>query len=317
MCAVCGCSGHVHLDGEHEHVHSHSDPAHGHGQTQACAHVHHHPGAHEHSHDHLHVDPLADGRSIVWHESAPRSIGEMPHLHLDASDREEAEELRRRMRWEAEILSMNDRIAQENRDYLAGVGAVAFNVIGSPGSGKTTLLEQIIRLLGREHPIAVLEGDQETDLDAERIRRLGVQVFQINTGSGCHLDARMVGRSLPRLDLRPGSLIFVENVGNLVCPALFDLGEHAKILVTAVTEGPDKPLKYPHIFREAHVLALTKTDLLPHLDVGLHAYVENARRINPHLVIFPVSSTRNLGMRPLLDWIVRSARAERVAFSGA
>jgi len=281
MCAVCGCG-------------SHSEHSHGHHASHSYAHEQHEPHVHEHREPHARED-----------ERAPEF------------DRGEAEESVRRMRWEAEILSNNDRIAQENRDYLAGLGAVAFNVIGSPGSGKTTLLEEIIRALGREHPIAILEGDQETDLDAERIRRLGVQVFQINTGSGCHLDARMVGRSLPRLDLRPGSLIFVENVGNLVCPALFDLGEHAKILVTAVTEGPDKPLKYPHIFREAHVLALTKTDLLPHLDVGLHAYVENARRINPHLVIFPVSSTRNLGMRPLLDWIVRSARAERVAFSGA
>lgn len=263
-----------------------------HASSLEGGHVHDHGHAHAHGHDHAH-----------------------DHAHAHGSH-DEHEEASRILRLEADLLSRNDRIAQENRDFLARIGSVAFNLIGGPGSGKTSLLERTIRTLGREMPIAVLEGDQETDLDAERIRMTGVPVLQINTGSGCHLNAEMVGRSLRRLEPRPGSVVFVENVGNLVCPALFDVGEHAKILVASVTEGPEKPLKYPQIFREAHVLVLNKTDLLPHLDVGLHAYVENARRVNPDQRIFSVSCTKGIGLRPFFDWIVGTARAETAAARG-
>lgn len=233
------------------------------------------------------------------------------HPHDHHATREE--ESSRILRVELDLLSKNDRIAEENRRYLAHNRSVAFNLMGSPGSGKTTLLEKLIPLLGREMDVAVLEGDQETDLDAERIRRTGVPVLQINTGSGCHLNAQMIAGSLRRLEPRPGSVIFVENVGNLVCPALFDVGEHAKILVVSVTEGPDKAIKYPQIFREAHALVINKIDLLPYLEVDFHAFMENARKVNPRLRIFAVSCTKGIGLRSLQDWLTTAVTAETTA----
>jgi hydrogenase nickel incorporation protein HypB len=202
----------------------------------------------------------------------------------------------RALRIEEAILAKNDRIARANRAWLAERSIVALNVMSSPGAGKTTLLECTIRTLGAGVALSVIEGDQETERDAERIRATGAPVVQVNTGAGCHLDAEMVAKALRQLDPRPRSLLLVENVGNLVCPALFDLGERAKVLVTSVTEGEDKPLKYPHMFRAAEVVVLNKTDLLPHVEFDTMAWRDNLHRVNPRLRVFSVSARRGDGI---------------------
>jgi hydrogenase nickel incorporation protein HypB len=200
------------------------------------------------------------------------------------------------MRLEQEVLAKNDRLAERNRSWLAEHGVVALNLMSSPGAGKTTLLERTVRELGGELAIGVVEGDQATVRDAERIRAAGGRVVQINTGSGCHLDAAMVARALLKLDPPPCSLVLIENVGNLVCPALFGLGERAKVVMMSVTEGEDKPLKYPHMFRASDVMILTKVDLLPYLDFDVARCLEFARRMNPRLEILETSATRGQGL---------------------
>ena len=200
------------------------------------------------------------------------------------------------MRIEREILGRNDRLAEANRRWLAGRGVTAFNLMSSPGSGKTTLVERLVRELGRERAVMVIEGDQATDRDARRVREAGGQAIQINTGTACHLDAAMVRRALGELDPPPGALVIIENVGNLVCPALFDLGEHAKIVVASVTEGEDKPIKYPHMFQAAQALVLNKIDLLPHVDFDVDRFVAFAREVNPAIEIFPLSARSGDGL---------------------
>jgi hydrogenase nickel incorporation protein HypB len=187
------------------------------------------------------------------------------------------------LRIERDLLAHNDEIAARTRRWLDERAILTLNFVSSPGAGKTTLLERTIAALAAEVPVAVIEGDQATERDAERIRALGCRAIQINTGAGCHLDAGMIEGVLPRLELRRGAVLLVENVGNLVCPALFDLGEHAKVLVTSVTEGEDKPLKYPHMFRASQVMLLNKIDLLPHLDFDEGQCLTYAREVNPDL----------------------------------
>ena len=208
----------------------------------------------------------------------------------------------RRISLETDLLAKNDRIAEALRARLEHERIVALNLIGAPGAGKTTLLEHTIRALGSV-PMAVIEGDQATDHDAQRIASAGCAVHQVNTGTGCHLDASMIERGLAAVWPRPGSLLFIENVGNLVCPALFDLGERAKVVAMSITEGDDKPLKYPHIFRAASVLVLTKVDLAPHLDVDPARCIDHARRINPDLTVFPVAAPRGHGMAEWVGWL--------------
>jgi hydrogenase nickel incorporation protein HypB len=203
---------------------------------------------------------------------------------------------------ETNLLAKNDRLAGDLRARLAEHRITALNLIGAPGAGKTALLEHTIRALAGVS-LAVIEGDQATDHDAQRIAATGCRVFQVNTGSGCHLDTPMIEHALEHLDPAPGTLLFIENVGNLVCPALFDLGERAKVVVMAVTEGEDKPLKYPHIFRAATALVMTKADLLPHVDARIERYVENARKVNPHLAVFPVAAPRGEGMAEWCGWL--------------
>lgn len=210
---------------------------------------------------------------------------------------------------EADILSKNDAIAIGNRRVLRALGAYAVNLVSSPGSGKTTLLCETIRRLGAS-PLAVIEGDQQTSNDADRIRATGAQAIQVNTGKGCHLDAEMVGQAMDRLTLAPGSYLFIENVGNLVCPAAFDLGEDAKVAILSVTEGEDKPLKYPDMFTAAKLALLTKTDLAPHCDADLAAYEANLRRVNPEIAILRVSSRTGEGMEAWLGWL-RARLAEK------
>lgn len=206
---------------------------------------------------------------------------------------------------ELDLLAENDRLAERNRRLLAERGLVALNLMSSPGSGKTTLLERTIRDMGAELPCAVVEGDQETLLDAERIAATGARAVQINTGSGCHLDADMLASGLRSLDPPPGTLLFVENVGNLVCPALFDLGESARVVIISVTEGTDKPLKYPHVFRTADLVLVNKIDLLPHVDFDVGRCVGYARRANPRVEVLEVSATRGDGLEGWYGWLRR------------
>lgn len=213
------------------------------------------------------------------------------------------------------VLAKNDRLAEQNRGWLQARRVVALNLVSSPGSGKTTLLERTIRDLQGELPIEVIEGDQETVHDAERIRRTGCRVVQINTGTGCHLEADMVARALEQLAPPPHSLVMIENVGNLVCPALFDLGEQAKVAILSVTEGEDKPLKYPHMFRAAQVMLLNKIDLLPHLKFDVERCVQYARTVNPHLEIFLVSAVTGEGMQDWYGWLRQ--RIQQIEQAGA
>jgi hydrogenase nickel incorporation protein HypB len=209
---------------------------------------------------------------------------------------------------ERDILSANDRHARENRKRLDAAGVFAVNLVSSPGSGKTTLLVNTVEALKSRAPVAVIEGDQQTSIDADRIRATGVPAVQINTGSGCHLDAHMVGHALDDLSLARGSILFIENVGNLVCPANFDLGEAHKIAILSVTEGEDKPLKYPDVFAAASLMVITKVDLLPYLKFDVAQCIENARAINPGIGFIKVSAQTGEGMSDWTNWLTTSAR---------
>jgi hydrogenase nickel incorporation protein HypB len=204
---------------------------------------------------------------------------------------------------EQKVLEKNDLLAEQNRQWLAARGILALNVTSSPGAGKTTLLERTIGELTPDRPVAVIEGDQETLLDAQRILAAGARAVQVNTGAGCHLDADMVHRALHALDPASGSLLFIENVGNLVCPALFDLGEHSKVVVISVTEGADKPLKYPHMFAAAGLVIVNKIDLLPYVDFDLDLCAGYARSVNPDVKVLPMSAKTGDGVRAWYDWI--------------
>jgi hydrogenase nickel incorporation protein HypB len=211
---------------------------------------------------------------------------------------------------EQDILSKNNTYARANRRWFDERGIFALNLVSSPGSGKTTLLCKTIAQLKDDLVINVVEGDQQTANDAERIRATGVPALQINTGKGCHLDGHMVGHAVERLKPADHSLFLIENVGNLVCPAAFDLGEHHKVAILSVTEGEDKPLKYPDMFAAADVMLLNKCDLLPYLQFDADLAEANARRVNPKLVVFRVSATTGEGMAAWLDWIRQGLKTQ-------
>lgn len=215
----------------------------------------------------------------------------------------------RMVRIERDILAKNNGYADRNRRYFSEHGIFALNLVSSPGSGKTTLLVKTIAALHGTRPLAVIEGDQQTDNDAERIRAAGAPALQINTGKGCHLDAEMIRRALTHLDLAEGGLLLIENVGNLVCPAGFDLGEAAKVVLASVTEGEDKPLKYPDMFAASAVMLVSKADLLPHLDCDVAALIANARRINPAIEVFVLSARTGEGLAAWYGWL-RARRAQ-------
>ena len=263
MCTTCGCN---------------------HGETriegqfegQRQEHTHHaHDGhAHSHTHDHSHA-----------------------HHHTSESSQS------RILQVEQDILSKNNEYASANRRYFNDHGMLTLNLVSSPGSGKTTLLTQTLTTLQNELSLAVIEGDQQTVLDAERIRATGVKAIQINTGKGCHLDAHMVGHALENLEHQEKSVLFIENVGNLVCPAAFDLGESFKVVILSVTEGEDKPLKYPDMFHAAQLMLLNKTDLLPYVDFDVDKCIDYARRVNPGIQVLQVSATKGDGMDQWYQWL--------------
>lgn len=282
MCVTCGCgSDDVSISGAHGEARGHGhDHHHGHGHAHHHGHEHHH--GHDHDHDHHH-EP---------HPAAPTES--------------------RLVEIERGILAKNDAFAAENRARLKSGGIVSLNLLAGPGAGKTTLLVETLRALGARVPAAVIEGDQQTANDAERIRATGTPAVQINTGKGCHLDAHMVGHALEELPLPPGGLLFIENVGNLVCPAAFDLGEDKRVTLLSVTEGEDKPLKYPDIFQTADLVLLTKTDLLPHLDVDVDAIERNIQRVNPVASILHCSARGAGGLAGWLGWL-GDLRRQRLA----
>ncbi|MDQ3904889.1 MAG: hydrogenase nickel incorporation protein HypB [Actinomycetota bacterium] len=204
---------------------------------------------------------------------------------------------------EQAVLARNDALAERNRKWLAERSILAVNLMSSPGAGKTTLLERTIRELGSELRVSVVEGDQETVLDADRIRATGAPAIQINTGSGCHLDAKMLFGGLQTLDPPEDSVVLIENVGNLVCPALFDLGEQARVVITSVTEGAEKPRKYPQMFRAADLVLLNKVDLLPYVNFDIDDFLDGARRANPGVEVLQLSATTGDGMADWYGWL--------------
>ncbi|WP_370207433.1 hydrogenase nickel incorporation protein HypB [Pararhodobacter marinus] len=345
MCSVCGCSdvvtadgrpvGHAHghdhdHDHGHDHHHHHGDDhghhhAHGHGHAHGHDHAHDHPhhGAphsHHHSHagsptDHVHGDhkhghnPHGDYHHGHDH-TRPDAQGDAHYGNGAAGVSVPGMSQARLIEVETAILSKNDSYAEGNRRVLNALEVFAVNLVSSPGSGKTTLLCETIRRLG-DVPLAVIEGDQQTANDAERIRATGARAVQINTGKGCHLDAHMVGHALDRLRLRQGAFLFIENVGNLVCPAAFDLGEDCKVAILSVTEGEDKPLKYPDMFTASRLAILNKTDLAPHCDVDLDLYAANLKRVNPDIEIIALSARTGEGMDRWIDWLQARRDAKR------
>ncbi len=218
---------------------------------------------------------------------------------------------------ERDILGKNDRLAAENRARFRADEVLVFNLVSSPGAGKTSLLVRAVSELKESFPIGVIEGDQQTSNDAERIRATGVPAIQVNTGKGCHLDAAMVGQAYDRLPWLNGGILFIENVGNLVCPAAFDLGEACKIVVFSTTEGEDKPLKYPDMFAAASLMLINKIDLAPVLDFDLAKTVEYARRVNPGIEVMTVSARTGEGFATFHAWIRKRARATKPAAMSA
>jgi hydrogenase nickel incorporation protein HypB len=287
MCTVCGCGeGETRLEGQSDsHNHDHD---HGHDHPHAHDHdPHHHHG---HNHPHGHDAHSYDGHT---HNYGLGTAG----VHAPGLSQS------RLVRIEQDILGKNNRYAAANRRWFAEHGILALNLVSSPGSGKTALLTRTLEVLKDEFPAAVIEGDQQTANDAERIRATGVRALQINTGKGCHLDAHMVGHALDALTPADGSILFIENVGNLVCPAAFDLGEAHKVVILSVTEGEDKSLKYPDMFHAADLMLLNKMDLLPYLQFDVDRCIDYARRVNPRIKVLRVSAQSGEGMADWYQWL--------------
>ena len=288
--------GHSHEDATHAALQTSHDHAHRHADGTVHTHTHVHTGDHEHGHGHSHEHGV--GGDLDYGTGPARA-------HAPGMSQS------RMVQIEQDILAKNNSYAHANRTWLDERGIFALNLVSSPGSGKTTLLVKTIEALKDRFAITVVEGDQQTSNDAERIRATGVPALQINTGKGCHLDAHMVGHALQRLQPADESLFLIENVGNLVCPAAFDLGEQHKVAILSVTEGEDKPLKYPDMFRAADVMLLNKCDLLPYLEFNADLAEENARRVNPNLTVLRVSATSGDGMAAWLRWIEAGLEAQR------
>ncbi|AHJ30423.1 hydrogenase nickel incorporation protein HypB [Nodularia spumigena CS-584] len=247
----------------------------------------------EHNH-HDHTHTLLDG-TVISHSHNHDTQHEASQVHAKIHNTT--------ISLEQDILAKNNLIAAQNRGWFKGRNILALNLMSSPGSGKTTLLTRTIHDLKSQLPISVIEGDQETANDAQKIQETGCKVVQINTGTGCHLEAAMIDRGLQQLNPPLNSVVMIENVGNLVCPALFDLGEQAKVVILSVTEGEDKPIKYPHMFRASEIMILTKVDLLPYVQFDVQKCIDYARQVNPQIQIFQVSATTGAGLETWYGWL--------------
>lgn len=284
MCTTCGCGV--------EQTRINGKPMQ--SQHRSGTRLHFRPlqSAHDHAHEQVTTSVTADHAADTLHFGAGIAGTHAPGMSQS-----------RMVKIERDILAKNNQFAAGNRRYLAQRGIFALNLVSSPGSGKTTLLVKTIEMLRGRFPIAVIEGDQQTDHDAARIRATGVPALQINTGKGCHLDAHMIGQALQQLSARDNSLLFIENVGNLVCPSGFDLGEAHKVVILSATEGEDKPLKYPDMFHAADLMLLNKCDLLPHLTFNVDLAIDYAHRVHPGLPVMQISATQGSGMQAWIDWI--------------
>ncbi len=267
MCDTCGC-GSEHDSFTIHKVNEDSD------QGDLMDHTHH---DHSHGHDH---------KQAGHH-----------HSHEDTS--------RKVLQVETDVLSKNNLLAERNRGFFEAKNIVVFNLVSSPGSGKTSLLERLIKLMSSSKKIYVIEGDQQTSSDAKRIEAVGAEAIQINTGNGCHLDAHMINHAVKSLDPQENSMLFIENVGNLVCPALFDLGENIRIVIASTTEGEDKPLKYPTMFQSSQICVLNKTDLLPHLDFSVEKFSVNLNKVVPGLPLVQLSAKTGDGFDKFIDELLK------------
>ena len=266
MCDTCGCGQgepSILKPGE-ENIHSHDGVTHTHSPGDQLHHDHTHNHDHDHDHDHSH------GRKV--------EIGQ-------------------------DVLGKNNLLAERNRGFFEARKIIALNLVSSPGSGKTSLLERTIKEVGKELSFYIIEGDQQTMNDANRIAEAGAPVVQVNTGEGCHLDADMVNRAVKKLEIGKKAILMIENVGNLVCPALFDLGESSRVVIVSTTEGEDKPLKYPYMFRSSHLCIINKTDLLPYLDFDIKKVKEYALQVNPDLKFIELSVKNGKGMDKWYEWL--------------
>ncbi|MBP5974909.1 hydrogenase nickel incorporation protein HypB [Brasilonema sp. CT11] len=279
MCVTCGCSDDAEV--------KMTNPETGEVATMDSSNnTHHH---------HHHTHTLPDG-TVITHSHTHDDVTQASHIHAKVHGTTLA--------LEHDILAKNNLIAAQNRGWFKGRNILPLNLMSSPGSGKTTLLTRTINDLKHQLPINVIEGDQETTNDAKKIQETGCKVVQINTGTGCHLDAAMVDRGLQQLNPPLNSVVMIENVGNLVCPALFDLGELFKVVILSVTEGEDKPIKYPHIFRASQVMILTKIDLLPHVEFDVQRCIEYAKQVNPQIQVFQVSAMTGTGLENWYEWLL-------------
>lgn len=277
MCVTCGCSSDenevkiIKVDGktvQHSHTHDHGNGPHEHSHSHDHDHEHHH---HDHDHDH--------------------SYSQIREIDL-----------------EKDILHKNDLLAERNKGYFDAKNIFAINLVSSPGSGKTSLLERTIADLKTEISFGVIEGDQQTSNDADRIAALEIPVIQINTGKGCHLDSEMISKAVKQLSPVDGSLLMIENVGNLVCPAMFDLGENIRVVIISITEGEDKPIKYPDMFYGSQVCIINKIDLLPYLKFDMKKLKDYARKVNPNLEFFEVSAYTGEGMESWYNFLRKSLK---------
>lgn len=268
MCGTCGC-------GDDDHI-TYKNPKNTETNDTPHQHHEHHDHHHHHDNDHAHAHPHT-------HHKITRQTLSVQH----------------------NILSKNDKMAERNRGFFEALNVVAFNLVSSPGSGKTSILEQTIRKKKHEFAYFVIEGDQQTMNDAKRIEAAGAPVIQVNTGNACHLDAVMVNKAAKQLEVKENSLLFIENVGNLVCPALFDLGEHKRVVIISVTEGEDKPAKYPNMFESAHLCLINKIDLLPYVDFDVENFKKIALHINHHLEFIELSAKTGAGFDAWENWILK------------
>lgn len=337
MCSVCGCGDakvegqshahshdhhHDHHHGEHDHHHDHHHGEHAHHQSKAeqpvVVHHHYHHQGDVHHHYHYHIEPGQHGHGHLTssdhqahhhahseeaHEPERDQNGDLHYGHGEAGTHVPGMNQRRLVEIEMDVLDKNNHLAAHNREHFISDEQLVLNLVSSPGSGKTTLLTETLKHLQQHRSCAVIEGDQQTANDADRIRETGVPAVQVNTGKGCHLDAKMVHDACHQLNLEKGGVLFIENVGNLVCPASFDLGEKYKVAILSVTEGEDKPLKYPNMFAAAELMIINKIDLLPYVAFDMDTCIENARRVNPDIKVINLSATTHEGMDAWYSWL--------------